>query len=92
LTFSVIASLNVIGVTMVAATLIAPAITARIITDSFSKMIIYSTLLGAFSGITGMYLSYIFNVASGTTIVLFSTLLFCLALTIKPMQKLVRNQ
>ncbi|HRB21850.1 MAG TPA: metal ABC transporter permease, partial [Nitrosomonas sp.] len=62
LTFSVIASLNVIGVTMVAATLIAPAITARIITDSFSKMIIYSTLLGSFSGITGMYLSYIFNV------------------------------
>ncbi len=92
LTFSVIASLNVIGVTMVAATLIAPAITARTITDSFSKMIIYSTLLGSFSGITGMYLSYIFNVASGTTIVLFSTLLFCLALTIKPIQKLVRNQ
>lgn len=92
LTFSVIASLNVIGVTMVAATLIAPAITARIITDSFSKMIIYSTLIGSFSGITGMYLSYVFNVASGTTIVLFSTLLFCLALTIKPVQRLISNQ
>jgi len=92
LTFSVIASLNVIGVTMVAATLIAPAITARIITDSFSKMVIYSTLIGSFSGITGMYLSYVFNVASGTTIVLFSTLLFCLALTIRPVQRLISNQ
>lgn len=90
LTFAVIASLNVTGVTMVAATLIAPAITARILTDSFSKMMIYSTLIGIFSGITGMYLSYIFNVASGTTIVLFSTLLFGLSLLVKPLQKILK--
>ncbi len=80
LTFSVIASLNVIGVTLVAATLIAPAMTARMLTESFSKMLIYSTLIGSVTGIIGMYLSYIFNVASGTTIVLFSALLFSLSL------------
>lgn len=90
LTLAVIASLNVTGVTMVAATLIAPAITARILTDSFSKMMIYSTLIGTFSGITGMYLSYVFNVASGTTIVLFSTLLFGLSLLVKPLQKILK--
>ncbi len=84
LTFSVIASLNVIGVTMVAATLIAPAMTARMLTDSFSKMIIYSTLIGSITGVIGMYLSYIFNVASGTTIVLFSALLFSLSVLGKP--------
>lgn len=84
LTFSVIASLNVIGVTMVAATLIAPAMTARMLTDSFSKMIIYSTLIGSITGVIGMYLSYVFNVASGTTIVLFSALLFSLSLLAKP--------
>ena len=84
LTFSVIASLNVIGVTLVAATLIAPAMTARMLTESFSKMLIYSTLIGSVTGIIGMYLSYIFNVASGTTIVLFSALLFSLSLLKKP--------
>lgn len=91
LTFSVIASLNVIGVTMVAATLIAPAMTARMLTDSFSKMIIYSTLIGSVTGVIGMYLSYIFNVASGTTIILFSALLFSLSLLAKPIHSLSAN-
>lgn len=91
LTFSVIASLNVIGVTMVAATLIAPAMTARMLTDSFSKMIIYSTLIGSITGVIGMYLSYIFNVASGTTIVLFSALLFSLSVLAKPIHSLSAN-
>lgn len=86
LTLSVIASLNVIGVTMVAATLIAPAMTARMLTDSFSRMIVYSTLIGSVTGLVGMYLSYIFNVASGATIVLSSALLFGLSLLAKPLR------
>jgi manganese/iron transport system permease protein/iron/zinc/copper transport system permease protein len=79
LTLSVIASMNVVGVTMIAATLIAPAMTARMITDSFSRMLLYACLIGAVTGVAGMYLSYIFNVASGAAIVLFGALLFCLA-------------
>ncbi len=86
LTFSVIASLNVVGVTMVAAALIAPAMTARMITNRFSRMIGYSMSIGAITGVMGIYLSYIFNVASGATIVLFSALLFCLVLLIKTMR------
>jgi manganese/iron transport system permease protein/iron/zinc/copper transport system permease protein len=83
LTLCVIASLNVIGVTMVAATLIAPAMTARMLTDSFSRMIIYSILIGSITGVIGMYLSYIFNITSGATIVLFSAFLFGLSLLVK---------
>ena len=85
LTLFVISSLNVVGVTMVAATLIAPAMTARMLTDSFSKMIIYSALIGAVTGVAGMYLSYIFNIASGAAIVLFGALLFSLTLSAKPL-------
>jgi manganese/iron transport system permease protein len=87
LTLSVIASMNVVGVTMIAATLIAPAITARMMTDSFSRMLIYSIVIGAITGIAGMYLSYILNAASGATIVLFGALLFCLVASIKFIQK-----
>lgn len=83
LTLSVIASMNIVGVTMIAATLIIPAMTARMMTDSFSRMLIYSTIIGAITGVAGMYLSYVFNAASGATIVLFGASLFCLALLVK---------
>lgn len=78
LTLSIIASMNIVGVTMIAATLIMPAVTARMMTDSFSRMIIYSTIIGAITGVVGMYLSYALNAASGATIVLFGATLFCL--------------
>ena len=87
LTLSIIASMNVVGVTMIAATLIAPAMTARMLTESFSRMLIYSVLIGAATGVIGMYLSYVFNIASGAAIVLFSALLFCLSLLLKPVRK-----
>ena len=87
LTLSIIASMNVVGVTMIAATLIAPAMTARMLTESFSRMLIYSVLIGAATGVIGMYLSYVLNIASGAAIVLFSALLFCLSLLLKPVRK-----
>ncbi|MFQ5468737.1 MAG: metal ABC transporter permease [Gammaproteobacteria bacterium] len=82
LTLAIIASMNVVGVTMIAATLVIPAITARMLTDSFSSMLIISTLLGAITGVSGMYLSYHFDAASGATIVLCGASVFCIVLLI----------
>lgn len=59
------------------------ALTARMMTDSFGRMLLYSFIIGAVTGVMGMYLSYIFNAASGATIVLFGALLFCLAAFVK---------
>ena len=92
LTLSIIASMNVVGVTMIAATLITPALTARMLTDSFGRMLVYSFIIGAATGVTGMYLSYIFNAASGAIIVLFGALLFCLTAFIKRCRVLFVNQ
>jgi manganese/iron transport system permease protein/iron/zinc/copper transport system permease protein len=92
LTLSIIASMNVVGVTMIAATLITPALTARMMTDSFGRMLVYSFIIGAATGVTGMYLSYIFNAASGATIVLFGALLFCVAAFIKRYKVLFTSQ
>jgi len=44
-----------------------PAITARLMTDSFNRMVLISTLIGAMTGLLGMYASYYINVASGAT-------------------------
>lgn len=82
-----IVSMQILGVTLIAAALVIPAITARLLTDSFNRMVILSTLIGALTGITGMYLSYYIDVASGATIVLVQAMIFIAALTASLAQK-----
>jgi ABC-type Mn2+/Zn2+ transport system permease subunit len=67
----VIASMNSIGVTLLAAAIVAPAISARILTNNFSKMVLLSTLMGVIIAFLGMYSSYFLDSASGSTIVLY---------------------
>ena len=43
----IIASMSAIGVTMLAAVIIAPAVSARFLTSKFQKMIMVSTVIGA---------------------------------------------
>ncbi|MCA9988843.1 MAG: metal ABC transporter permease [Anaerolineales bacterium] len=79
---AIIASMQILGVTMIAAALVIPAIVARLLTDSFHRMVVLSTAIGAFSGLAGMYLSFYVDISSGATIVLLQAVLFCLALLI----------
>ena len=84
---ALIVSMQILGVTLIAAALVIPAITARLLTDSFNRMILVSTAIGALSGLVGMYLSYYIDVASGATIVLLQATLFIVALAITSLQK-----
>ncbi len=72
----VIASLQVIGVTMLAAAVVTPAITARLLTERFDRMLWGAAGIGAGTAVVGMYLSFVFNVASGATIVLTEAAVF----------------
>ena len=76
LSLSILATLTIIGVTLVAAMLVIPAVVARMLTDSFGRMLAWSTAVGAFSGLVGMYLSYYAEVPSGTMIVLVGAAIF----------------
>jgi manganese/iron transport system permease protein/iron/zinc/copper transport system permease protein len=80
LSVSILATLKIIGVTLVAATLVIPAVVVRMLTDSFSKMLWYSSLLGGAAGAVGMYASYHLEIPSGTTIVLVNALVFAIVL------------
>lgn len=82
LSTSILATLTIIGVTLVAATLVIPAVVARMLTDSFSRMLGYSTALGAMAGAVGMYLSYHLAIPSGTTIVLVNAVVFVVVLAL----------
>jgi manganese/iron transport system permease protein/iron/zinc/copper transport system permease protein len=79
--------MQILGVTLIAAALVIPAITARLITDSFNRLIVISTLLGSITGLAGMYLSYYIDVASGATIVLVQAAIFSFVLLITSLQK-----
>src|SRR5512135_754224 len=84
---ALIASMQILGVTLIAAALIIPAISARLLTDSFNRMILLSTLIGGVTGFFGMLFSYYVDVASGATIVLLQAAVFGLVLTATSLQK-----
>jgi len=67
---AILASMRVLGVTLIAAALVIPPVVARMLTSSFATMLWLSSLIGAVGGFVGMYLSYHLDVSSGATIVL----------------------
>jgi manganese/iron transport system permease protein/iron/zinc/copper transport system permease protein len=79
---SILATMQVLGVTLIAATLVIPATIARMLTNSFSRMLLLATVIGAVTGFVGMNLSYQLDVQSGPTIVLVGAALFALAFAV----------
>lgn len=79
---AIIASMQVLGVTLIAAALVIPAITARLLTDSFNRMMAYAVTIGVLCGALGMYLSFYVDIASGATIVLLQSTFFVFALIV----------
>jgi len=90
LSLSILATLTVIGVTLVAATLVIPAVVARMITNKFTNMLLSSAIIGAACGFIGMNLSYQLDVPSGTTIVLTDAVVFAAVLVATSGRRLQR--
>jgi manganese/iron transport system permease protein/iron/zinc/copper transport system permease protein len=82
--------MNVMGVTLIAAAVVVPAATARMLTHSFARMLVLATLIGALCGFVGMNLSYHLDIASGPTIVLTGATLFDLAFTLTGTRRIHR--
>ena len=77
---TIVVSMQILGVIMIAAAIVIPPIVARLLTNSFRKMALASTGIGVFCGAVGIYISYLINVSSGASVVLLSAALFVLAL------------
>jgi manganese/iron transport system permease protein/iron/zinc/copper transport system permease protein len=67
----VISAMNSIGVTLLAIAIIAPAASARLLTNNFFKMLLLSSIIGISTSFLGMYASFYIDSPSGATIVLF---------------------
>lgn len=76
---SIVATMQILGVTLIAAALVVPPIVARTLTDRFSRMMWLSVLIGAAAGFGGMYLSFYLDVSSGATIVLVEAAAFAVS-------------
>ena len=76
----VVSSLRVMGVLLIAAILIIPAATARILSRTFGRMLVIASAIGIVTAVAGLYISYYANIASGPAIVLSQTSLFAVAL------------
>jgi ABC-type Mn2+/Zn2+ transport system permease subunit len=76
LSVAILASMKVLGVTLIAAAIVVPAVVARMLTNSFARMLWLAPLIGGSCGLVGMYLSYHLDISSGATIVLVGFVLF----------------
>ncbi|HEY4391377.1 MAG TPA: metal ABC transporter permease [Paenibacillus sp.] len=82
---AVVVGIQAVGVVLVAALLITPAVSARYWTDSLGVMVIIAGVIGAFSGVTGTLISgTLSNLPTGPVTVLAATSLFCVSAVFAP--------
>jgi manganese/iron transport system permease protein len=81
---TIVASMKAVGVILVLALLITPGATAYLLVKRLHQVMILGAGIGIFSSISGMYLSYFYNLPSGPAIVLVASGFFILALLFSP--------
>jgi manganese/iron transport system permease protein len=89
LAFTIVISIQSVGVGLVAAMLVTPGATAYLLTRRLPSMMAIAAVVGAFSSVIGLYISYYLNISSGAAIVLTATFWFLLAFLLAPERGLV---
>lgn len=89
---TVTASLSSIGGLLVFSLILNPAAAAYQLTYNMKKMFLLAALFGVVSGWVGLLFSYLFDIPSGATIVVTSSLIFLIAVVFSPKRKVKRWQ
>jgi ABC-type Mn2+/Zn2+ transport system permease subunit len=84
ITLTIVATMQVVGVLLVMALLVGPAITAYLLVKELHQMMWVGAVLGAIASISGMYASYYLDLPSGPAIVMAIFGGFLLALLFSP--------
>jgi ABC-type Mn2+/Zn2+ transport system permease subunit len=84
LAFTVVISLQAVGIAMVAAMLVTPAATARLFVTRLHHLMIGGALIGAIGGVIGMYVTWHARIAPSAGIVLTLTTFFIVAFLFAP--------
>jgi ABC-type Mn2+/Zn2+ transport system permease subunit len=84
---TVVIAIKVVGIVLVSALLVLPGATSLQVTKNIVPMVALSLVCGLVSTLSGLYLSYTLNLASGATIVLTATVLFGVAMVASPRRR-----
>ncbi|MGD9864123.1 MAG: metal ABC transporter permease [Pseudodonghicola sp.] len=80
----VVAAMQTVGAFLVVAMVVTPGATAYLLCDRFPRLIALSVVIGAGTGLTGAYLSYFLDGATGGVIVCLQTAIFLAAFVLAP--------
>ena len=89
---TVVVLIRVVGIILVLALLTAPAATAGLLSQKLHQRMLYAILLGSIFCITGLYLSYQWNIASGAVIVILSVACYFLVYLIRAVRERWQRQ
>lgn len=74
----IVVGMRMMGVMLISSIIIFPALTSMLLFKSFKKVVISSAVISVISFLIGIYLSYVYNISTGATIVLVNLCLFIL--------------
>ncbi len=82
---TVVMAVKIVGIVLIAAFLVVPAATSRLLTPTFFLMSLLSILMGMFSVVSGLWFSYRYDIPTGATVVLVQAALFFLVMIAAPL-------
>jgi ABC-type Mn2+/Zn2+ transport system permease subunit len=81
---TIVVSLQTVGIALMVAMMVTPAATAFLLTRRLLYMMLIGAVIGAMSAVSGLYLSFYVNIASGAAIVLVCTAIFIVTFLVAP--------
>lgn len=91
-TLAVVISVQTIGNVLVLALLVAPAATARLLTQRLTVMMMLAPIIGGLGALLGLYVSWSWDVPTGATIVLILAALFIATWLLAPSRGLLARR
>jgi ABC-type Mn2+/Zn2+ transport system permease subunit len=89
---TIVISLQTVGIALMIAMLVTPAASAQLLTRRLPAMMAVGALIGVFSNVIGLYISYYLNIAAGPAMVLVSTLIFALVFLFAPQRGMLSRR
>lgn len=74
----IVVGMRMMGVMLISSIIIFPALTSMQVFKSFKKVVISSGIISVLSFLVGIYLSYLYNISTGATIVIVNLVIFIL--------------
>ncbi|MHA1274668.1 MAG: metal ABC transporter permease [Promethearchaeota archaeon] len=87
ISLTIVVSLKAIGAILVFAMIITPAASAYQWSYKLTNMLILSAIFGAISSFIGLYLSYTFDLPSGSSITIVISIIFLISLILSPKRR-----